>query len=756
MFQSESAPKPPKRKKSNGRRRWKRISISPITLVLIFLVNLLVLVVLGWPLLQARFNLPIVPAPWSMGSEAAVLQETYTPGPPTETPTVSNTPTPSDTPTASNTPTPSHTPTPSNTPTASATLPAVTLDPSAWEQGLLLLSIQEGLDSHLFVYQPLAEDSGSSLPFLRLTSGAWLDIDPALSPDGKRVAFASNRGGQWDLNMLNLASGQITRLTTTADYDGAPSFSPDGLWLAYESYIDENLEIVIAPIDGSQDAIRLTNYLGPDTSPAWSPAGRQIAFVSTRSGNDHIWLADLDKTGADRFVELSSSFEASAKHPIWSTDGRYLAWAGITDQGLHKIYVWDRDEPGTPPREVGGGDRPAFSPDGRYIFTTLQTAHQTYLTAYPLDGPELLLLPPVLMPGAVSGLVWGDVNVSGAIVDLDIASPTPLYTPMLIDDPRVPFGRKQVVDLAGVEAPYPRLHDAVDEAFYAFQDRLAAQVGWDLLTSLENAYVPMTTALEPGRQGDWLYTGRAFAVNTVPITAGWMVVVREDYGPETYWRIYLRARFQDGSQGMPLHHLPWDFNARYSGRPLPYEQGGALAETVPAGYWIDMTWLAAAYDWDILPAIANWRAVYSAARFNQFVKTDGLDWQAAMLELYPPEALYTATPVSTPTPTLSPTPWWYKSPTPTPTVTNTPTPTYTVTPTPTSTATKTQTPTRTPTITRTPIPTRTSTITRTPTPTITPTITLTPTITVSPTLTPWPSRTPTATVWIPPTETFAP
>ncbi len=66
---------------------------------------------------------------------------------------------------------------------------------------------------------------------------------------------------------------------------------------------------------------------------------------------------------------------------------------------------------------------------------------------------------------------------------------------------------------------------------------------------------------------DWLYTGRAFALNTLPVNAGWMVVVPEDYGNETYWRVYLRARYQDGSQGMPLADLPWNFTPRFDGNP---------------------------------------------------------------------------------------------------------------------------------------------------------------------------------------------
>jgi TolB protein len=271
----------------------------------------------------------------------------------------------------------------------------------------------------------VAQDSGSVLPFLRLTTGSWQDIAPTLSPDGEQLAFASNRDGQWDIYMLDLGSGEIDRLTTSLAYDSAPSFSPDGLWLAYESYMDENLEIVIAPIDGSQDAIRLTHYLGADSSPAWSPKGRQIAFVSTRGGRSHIWTADLDKSGDDRFVEISRSFEAVAKHPIWSSDGRYLAWAAVTDQGLHKIFLWDSENDDAPVREVGLGDWPAFSPDAQFIITTLQTPQQTYLTAYSLDGSKLLALQPFLLPGSVSGLVWGDAHVSGAIVKSNV--PTPCF-----------------------------------------------------------------------------------------------------------------------------------------------------------------------------------------------------------------------------------------------------------------------------------------------------------------------------------------
>jgi len=64
---------------------------------------------------------------------------------------------------------------------------------------------------------------------LRLTSGEWDDISPALSPDGKRIAFASNRSGYWDLYLLEIASGETTRWTKPKPMTGGgPS------WVARE------------------------------------------------------------------------------------------------------------------------------------------------------------------------------------------------------------------------------------------------------------------------------------------------------------------------------------------------------------------------------------------------------------------------------------------------------------------------------------------------------------------------------------------
>jgi len=250
-----------------------------------------------------------------------------------------------------------------------------------------------------------------------------------------------------------------------------------------------------------------------------------------------------------------------------------------------------------------------------------------------------------------------------------------------------------VVDLEGVQAPYPQLHDLADEAFIALRERVIQEAGWDALASLENAFVPLTTSLDPGYEEDWLYTGRAFAINSLMTNAGWMLAVREDYGAQTYWRLYIRAQLQDGSLGEPMRNTPWDLGARYKLDPKIYEQGGAYSE-VPPGYWVDVTSLANQYGWQRLPALPNWRTFYRGARFTEFVLTGGLDFYSAMLELYPSDVLVTPTrllpptltPTRTPTstPTLRPT-RTRRPATPLASPTPTKTPTPSVTPSPSST-----------------------------------------------------------------------
>lgn len=569
-------------------------------------------------------------------------------------------------------PTDTPAPTASQAPAVGPELPVLSYE---FPDGLIVLALREGHFSHLFLYHP------ERLPLTRITTGEWDDIHPAVSPDGTRIAFSSNRADRWDLYVLDLPTGEVSRLTSTPEYEGSPSWSPDGLFLAYEAYVDANLEIFVAPVDGSRAPIRLTDDPAGDHSPAWAPGGREIAFVSTRSGDPEIWLADLQDT-ADRYTNVSRLAGASESHPAWSPDGTQLAWAAV-ENGRHDLYIW---RPGSeqPVRTAGSGDWPTFSPSGNSLLTGLETPNDSYITAYPADGSGLVQLPPLRVPGQVLGLAWANMQVPDPLPAPFTAAlahtPAPLWQASTEAAEEGLPGRARLVPLADVEAPDARLLDDVDESFQALRSRAAAELGWDLLATLENAYVSLTAPLPPGLHNDWLQTGRAFALTTAPVQAGWLLVVREDFGADTYWRVYVQARFQDGSQGMPLHDLPFDLNARFSGDPAVYEQGGKFMETLPGGYWIDFTELAQRYSWERLPALLNWRTFYQGARFNEFVQAGGRDWTAAMLDLYPPEVLVSPSPITPVTPTLTPT----RTPTPTRTATPTITPTPSRTPSPTA------------------------------------------------------------------------
>ncbi len=568
---------------------------------------------------------------------------------------------PSQTPTDTLTPTEVPTQTPfiiTATPNIGTTAPT--------PQGTFFLSLADEGFFHLFAYSP------QTLPLTRLTDNAFDDITPAISPNGKWLAFASNRNSYWDLYLLDLSSGNVSRLTDTPEYDAAPSWSPDGAFLAYESYQKGFLSIYIRSVTNSSQVFALTQDSASDTSPAWSPLGRQIAFISNRSGEPEVWIADLDKSGDGKFIDISKSPQTKESHPAWSPDGLRLAWASSDPaSGMTGIYVWDSRKPSSPAIFAGSGDWPVWQ-DNDHLAMRLTAPNQAFLAGYTTSG--IVSLPPVLLPGPTNGMAFGNTTAAlpGPFEKITQLTPPALFSSKVTPNPDSLLGRASLISLTGVQAPYPQLNEFAFDSFQALRSQVAKETGWDALASLENAYVPYTTSLDPGMGEDWLYTGRAFTLNPSQILANWMVIVREDFGQETYWRIYLRTTAQDGSQGAPLTEIPWDFGAR-TGDPVAYENGGRLADSIPSGYWVDLTSLAIQYGWERLPALTEWRTYYAGARFNELAYTQGLDWYTAMLQLYSPEFLVTPTMVIPPTFTPTRTPMWFRSPTPTSTPTYRPT-----------------------------------------------------------------------------------
>jgi len=541
-------------------------------------------------------------------------------------------------PTSTNTPTPIATIAPIPTTQAEPINPDILAYPSQF--GSLILSIREGKEIHLFAYQPFLEDwSGigyTALPLTRITTGPFHDTSPAVSPDGSLVAFASNRNGPWDIFILDLNTGEIEQFTDTFAYDGNPTWSPDGQWLAYESYHVNNLEILIQDINRTSGEIPLTNHPGADFAPNWSKQGRLISFVSTRNGLQEVWYADLDSREVDKAVPVANLPGLSIDHPTWSPDGRYLTWSIVTEEGNHSLVTWDSHDPGRDPVFTGSGDWPLWSGGGDILYTLLEGPYDTYLTAYPgFTGSSQVMLPAVKMPGHVEGISWSSVNALNYESNLDPGpNPTPLWYPAEGTTAEQAAESKDLIQLRNLSAPNPRFNQETVSSFSSLRQAVRDSAGWDFLGTLENAYVSIHEPLTLGVRLEWLFTGRGLTTDDIPRKANWLVLVKEEYRDQTYWRVYIRANDQQGSYGKPLHDFTWNFDARYSGSNAQFENGGARSQYIQDGYWIDFTELADAYGWKRFPAEPFWQYSESASRYQYFAFTQEMSLQTALLQLY--------------------------------------------------------------------------------------------------------------------------
>jgi TolB protein len=523
---------------------------------------------------------------------------------------------------------------------------------------------------------------GESSP-LRLTNSPADERDPAWSPDGTKIAFASNRDGNWELYIMQVDTGEITRLTYTPGFEGAPTWSPDMAWLAYEGYYPEteDLEIYVISTDparaASLGAQRATYTSGPDIEPDWGPGGRHIAFTSWRTGNQDIFILSLDE-GDSLAVNLTNTPDINEDYPAWSHDGASIAYSANV-QGVEGVWIRPAQQLNTTPILIGKGRMPAWAPNNGSVIYTLDYGQQSQLLAGTI-GQFGAATDAIALSNLATDPHWTQATLPGPLVASGGLPPSentaqPLYIENVQEQASQLYG---MALLDTVTAPQPYLSDRVNDSFEALRRRTLNKVGYDFLGTLEEAFWFQDRPVDPGEpRQNWHYTGRAFSINRNLVLAGLpapIEVVREDIEVNTYWRVYVRVAdaAQNGALGEPLRRMPWDFAARSSGDVEDYERGGRLKDRIPTGYYVDLTQMADDFGWKHLPAQRTWQYNFAAIQYWEFVKFDGLSWDAAMLELYTQEDFQnfmseaTRVPAPPPLPTVSPTPEVFRSPTPPP------------------------------------------------------------------------------------------
>jgi hypothetical protein len=168
--------------------------------------------------------------------------------------------------------------------------------------------------------------------------------------------------------------------------------------------------------------------------------------------------------------------------------------------GRSGIYVWNSARK-VPASWIGDGNWPAWNASGDRIITTLAGPNETYLTVYSVAGQLLQPLTP-FPAAALRGLTWANLvmpdETREGFRQAAHLTPAPLWAPNAEPIEEGGSNRWSIVELNGVQAPYPQMHDLADEAFDALRERVRIEVGWDALASLENAFVPITASLDPG------------------------------------------------------------------------------------------------------------------------------------------------------------------------------------------------------------------------------------------------------------------
>lgn len=238
-------------------------------------------------------------------------------------------------------------------------------------------------------------------------SEGTLHLAPALSPDGSRVAYFSEKDFFFvDMWLADGVTGKpIRRLlksTWSSDYEtfrfinSAASWSPDGRYLAFAAKRGPRDDIVIVDAERNREVRRIRIDLNGVTTPSWSPDGSRLVFTGYDGGLSDLFTVkadgtDLQRLTRDRFADL---------HPAWSPDGTTIAFTtdrgpdtdfSILKTGNYRIALYRLDSGAIevlPAMEYGKNMNPVWAPDGKTLAFVSDRTGVSNVFLYDLAGRE--------------------------------------------------------------------------------------------------------------------------------------------------------------------------------------------------------------------------------------------------------------------------------------------------------------------------------------------------------------------------------
>jgi Tol biopolymer transport system component len=227
-----------------------------------------------------------------------------------------------------------------------------------------------------------------------ITTGNQAVEGIGVSPDGKWLAFDSNRSGNQDIYKMPVGGGELEKLTTHPSDDFIPSWSPDGKEIVFYSFRKGNRDIHLMTADGS--SIRqLTDDPAQERYPDWSPDGKHLVFQCDKTGRQELFVFSRLKEDTDWGMPKQLTFEGGGT-PRWSPDGSLIAYTSDTELlvippegGEPRILVSSYD-----PANVPVPGFPEWSSDGRVVYYKASDAegNSSFWSVPVLGGKPKLLV----------------------------------------------------------------------------------------------------------------------------------------------------------------------------------------------------------------------------------------------------------------------------------------------------------------------------------------------------------------------------